>query len=111
MRADHTNNFGPVAILHRLQRRLEMAIFIRQRANKTRAQEGVRDSHPLLSLLVVRAFYCMKCLNGVSVGGNGEIMELVVLRLSRHLTLWVVPLLKEIKSLPRRLAFIRVPRV
>ena len=55
-RADHTDDFGPVTILHRLQRPLDMAILIRQRANKTVVQEGVRGSHPLLSHLVVRVF-------------------------------------------------------
>ena len=53
-----------------------MAILNRQRANKTRVQEGVRDSH--FSYLVVRVFECMKCLNGVAVGGNGEVVELIV---------------------------------
>ena len=64
-----------------------MAILIRQRANRKRVQEGVGDSHPLLSHLVVRVFECMKCLNGVVVGGNGEVVELIVLLLSRHITL------------------------
>ena len=76
--AGHTDYLSPVAILHRLQRHLDMAILIRQRANKTYVQEGVRDSHPLLSHLFVRVFGCTKCLNGVAVRGNGEVVELIV---------------------------------
>ena len=55
-----------------------MAILIRQRANETRVQEGVRDFHPLLSRLIVHVFECMKCLNEIAVGGNGEVVELIV---------------------------------
>ena len=54
--ADDADDLGLVAILHGLQRCLGMVILIRQRANKTRVQEGVRDSQPLLSHLVVRIF-------------------------------------------------------
>ena len=77
-RAYPMDDLGSVAILHRLQRRLDMIILIRQRANKTRVQEGVRNFHPLLSHLVVHVFECMKCLNGVAVGGNGEVVGLIV---------------------------------
>ena len=65
-------DLGPVAILHRLQRRLDMAILIRQRANKTRVQEGVKDSHSVLSHLVILVFQCMQCLNRVDVGRIGK---------------------------------------
>ena len=77
-RADYTNDLGPVAILHRPKRRLDMAIIIRQRANKTRVQEGVRDYHPFLIHLVIIVLYCMQWLNGVGVGSNGEVMKLVI---------------------------------
>ena len=43
-RADYMDDLDPVAIFHRLHRRLEMTIFVKQRANKTRVQEGVRNS-------------------------------------------------------------------
>ena len=48
-RTGHTDNLCPVAIIRRLQHRLDMTILIRQRAKKTCMQEGVRDSHPLLN--------------------------------------------------------------
>ena len=54
--ADQMDDLGPVVILHRLWHRLDMSILIRQRANKTRVQEGVRVAHPLLSHLVIRVF-------------------------------------------------------
>ena len=55
-RADHMDDLGPVAIHRRLQSRLDTAILNRQHANKTCVQEGVRDSHPLLSHMVIRVF-------------------------------------------------------
>ena len=77
-RTDHTDDRDPVAIFHCLQRCLDMAILIRQRANEMPVQGGVRDSHSLLSHLAVRVFERMKCLNGVAVGGNGEVVELII---------------------------------
>ena len=53
-RTDHTDGLGPVVIIHRLQHCLDMAVLVRQRANKMCMQEGIRDSHPLLSNFVVR---------------------------------------------------------
>ena len=40
----------------------------------------------------------MQCANGIAVGGNDEVMELVIWLYSRHLALWVVPLLKVVKN-------------
>ena len=74
-RADHKDDLGLVAVLHRLQRRSDISILIRR---TTREQEGARDSDSLLSYLVIRVFKWMQCLNGVAVGGNGEVMELVL---------------------------------
>ena len=76
-RVNHTDDLDPVAILHHLQRRLDMAILIRQRAKIMRVQKGVRDSHPPVSHLVIRVFKCMQCINGV-VGGNGGVIKLVI---------------------------------
>ena len=77
-RVNHTDDLDPVAILHCLQRRLDMAILIRQRAKAMRVQKGVRDSHPLVSHLVIRVFKCMQYINGVVVRENRGVMKLVI---------------------------------
>ena len=75
---DHTDDLDPVAILHCLQGRLDMTILIRHRGNKMRVQEGAIDSDLLLGHLINRDFSFMQCFNGVAVGRNGEVMEVMI---------------------------------
>ena len=68
-RADHTDDLGPVEVLHHLQRRLDMAIFIMQRASKTRVQGGVRGSIPFATIwLFVSSSACSASM-GLLLGG------------------------------------------
>ena len=59
---------------------------------------------PLLMHLVVYILEIMKCGDGVTVGWNCKLVELVVQSLGRHLTLWIMPFFEALKNLPWRSA-------
>ena len=46
----------------------------------------------------------MKCGDGVTVGWNCKLVDLVVQSLGRHLTLWIMPFFEALKNLPWRSA-------
>ena len=84
----------------------EEGILVGQRENKTFVQHCVSfPTDPILIHLVVYILEVMKCGDGVAVGGNWKLVELVVQSLGRYLTLWAMPLFESLKNLPWRSSY------
>ena len=101
--ADHADDLVPISIFHCLQRFFDEGILVGQRADETCVQYCIRDpSDPLLMHLVICILEVMKCGDGVAVGWNCELVELVIESLRCYLTVRVVPFFETFKNLPRR---------
>ena len=101
--ADHADDLVPISIPHCLQRFFDEGILVGQRADETCVQYCIRDpSDPLLMHLVICMLEVMKCGDGVAVGWNCELVELVIELLRCYLTVRVVPFFEAFKNLPRR---------
>ena len=69
-----------------------MVLLGRQRTDKTRVWDSVRDlSHPYFLNLVIYGFKGMECCVGVTILWYRELMELVKKVLCGHLVFEVVP--------------------
>ena len=65
----------------------------------------IRDpSDPLLMLVIICIFEVMECGDGVAVGWNCELVELVIQSLRCYLTVTIGPFFETFKNLPRRFA-------
>ena len=103
--ADHADDLIPISVSHRLQRFFDEGILIAQRANETCVQRCIRDSSdPFLMHLIIGILEVMECGDGVAVGLNCELVELVIQSLRCYLTVRVVPFFEAFKNLPRRFA-------
>ena len=101
--ADHADDLVPISIFHCLQRFFDEGILVGQRADETCVQHCIRDpSDPLLMHLVIYILEVMKCGDGVAVGWNCELVELIIESLRCYLAVGVVPFFETFKNLPRR---------
>ena len=106
--ADHADDLVPVSVPHRLQRFFDEGILVGQRADETCVQYCIRDpSDPLLMHLIICILEVMKCGDGVAVGWNCELVELVIQSLRCYLTVRIVPFFETFKNLPRRSAYFK----
>ena len=106
--ADHADDLVPVSVSHRLQRFFDEGILVGQRADETCVQYCIRDpSDPLLMHLIICILEVMKCGDGVAVGWNCELVELVIQSLRCYLTVRIVPFFETFKNLPRRFAYFK----
>ena len=103
--ADHAKDLVPISVSHRLQRFFDEGVLVGQRANETCVQYCIRDpSDPLLMHLIIGILEVMECGDGVAVGWNCELVELVIQSLRCYLTVRIVPFFETFKNLPRRFA-------
>ena len=104
-RACHADDLVPISVFHEMQSFFDEGILVGQRAYRTCVQHCIRNpTDPLLIHLIVYILKIMKCGDGVTVGWNFRLVELVVQSLRRHLSLWVMPLFEALKILPWRSA-------
>ena len=100
--ADHADDLVPISVSHRLQRFFDEGILVGQRTNETCVQYCIRDSSdPLPMHLIICILEVMKCGDGVAVGWNCELVELVIQSLRCYLTVGIVPFFETFKNLPR----------
>ena len=77
--ADHAGDLVPITVSHGLQLFFDEGILIEQRANETCMQHCIRDpSDPLLMHLIIGILEVMECGDGVAVGWNCKLVELVI---------------------------------
>ena len=97
--ADHADDLVPISVSHRLQRFFDEGILVGQCANETCVQHCIRDpSDPLLMHLIIGILEVMECGDGVAVGWNCELVELVIQSLRCYLTVRVVPFSRRSKT-------------
>ena len=103
--AGHADDLVSISVSHRLQRFFGEGILVGQRANETCVQYCIRDpSDPLLMHLIICILEVLECGDGVAVGWNCKLVELVIQSLRCYLTVRIVPFFEIFKNLPRRFA-------
>ena len=97
--ADHADDLVPISVFHRLQRFFDEGILVGQRANEMCVHYFIRDpSDPLLMHLIIGILEVMECGDGVAVGWNCELVQVVIQSLRCYLTVRVVPFFETFKN-------------